>query len=84
MNSLKFLPDKNGESATATIEFDSKEDVLAAQTKNMKSFEGRDIQVEICSGTTLYVTNYPAAADEAWLRECFEKVRLAVQNPLSC
>lgn len=81
MNSLKFLPDKNEESATVTIEFDSKEDVLAAQTKNMKSFEGRDIQVEICNRTTLYVTNYPAAADEAWLRERFEKVRLPIQDP---
>jgi len=81
MNSMKFLPDKNGESATATIEFDSKEDVLAAQTKNMKSFEGRDIQVRINSGTTLYVTNYPAAADEVWLRERFEKVSRSIQSP---
>ena len=74
INSLKFLPDRNGESATATIEFDSKEDVLTAQTKDMKNFGGRDIQVQVGSGSTLYVTNYPPAADEAWLRQRFEQV----------
>ena len=40
----------------------------------MKSFDGRDIEVQVGSGTTLYVTNYPPAADEVWLREQFGKV----------
>lgn len=76
INSLKLLPDDNGESATATIEFESKEDILTAETKDMKNFGGRDIQVQVGSGTTLYVTNYPPAADEAWLRQYFEQVSL--------
>lgn len=70
------MPDSNGESATATIEFESKEDLLSAQTKDMKSFDGRDIQVQVGSGTTLYVTNYPPASDETWIRQQFEKVSL--------
>ena len=74
INSLKFLPDGNGESATATIEFESKEDVIAAQTKDMKEFGGREIQIQVGGGTTLYVTNYPPAADEGWLREQFQEV----------
>ena len=74
INSLKLLPDRNGDSATATIEFESKEDVLTAQTKDMKSFGGRDIQVQVGSGSTLYVTNYPPATDEGWLRQRFEQV----------
>ena len=83
INSLKIVPDRNGDSASATIEFDSKEDVLTAQTKDMRSFDGRDIQVEVGSGTTLYVTNYPPTADEAWLRKRFEKVSYSIQNPIS-
>ena len=71
---MKFLPDGNGESATATIEFESKEDVLTAQTKDMKNFGGRDIQVQVGGGSTLYVTNYPPTADEGWLRQRFESV----------
>lgn len=40
----------------------------------MKTFDGRDIHVEVGGGTTLYVTNYPPAADDAWLRSHFSTV----------
>lgn len=73
INSLKFMPEVDGRSATASIEFDSKEDVLTAQTKDMKTFDDRAIEVQISSGSTLYVCNFPPVADEAWIREKFKK-----------
>ena len=57
--------------ATATLEFESPEDSLSAQTKSMKTFDDKPIEVQIGSGTLLWVTNYPAAADEAYLRQLF-------------
>ena len=72
INSLKLLPEQDGESCTATIEFESKEDVLAAQTKDMKTFDGKSIDVQISTGTTLFVTNFPPTADEAYIREKFD------------
>ena len=51
----------------------------------MKNFDGRDIDVQVGSDTTLYVTNYPPAADEVWLREQFGKVSSTtkfLQTPL--
>ncbi|KAH0556858.1 hypothetical protein GP486_005352, partial [Trichoglossum hirsutum] len=75
INSIKLVPDGDGESATATIEFDSKEDVLAAQTRSMKKFGGNEIEVHVGTGSTLYVTNYPPTADEAYIRDLFKDVR---------
>jgi hypothetical protein len=69
------VPGGDGDSATATIEFDSKEDVLTAQTRNMKRFGGNEIEVHVGTGSTLYVTNYPPAADEAYIRDLFKDVR---------
>lgn len=71
---MKLLPEDGGASATATIEFDSKEDVLSAQTKDMKSFDGNAIEVQVGTGSTLFVANYPPTADEAYIRDIFAKV----------
>lgn len=68
------LVKENDETATATIEFGSKEDVLAAQTKAMKPFEGQEIVIQEGTGTTLWVTNYPPEADEAYIRKLFDEV----------
>lgn len=73
IHSLKLMPESDGQSATASIEFDSKEDVLTAQTKDMKTFDDRAIEVQIGSGSTLYVCNFPPVADEAWIREKFQE-----------
>lgn len=59
---------------TATIEFDSKEDVLTAQTKDMKSFDGTPIEIQVGTGLTLFVTNFPPTADEDFIRQKFAKV----------
>lgn len=68
---LRLTPDTTGDSATATIEFDSKEDVLSAQTRDMKTFEGRTIEVQVGTGSTLFVTNFPPTADETYIRDLF-------------
>lgn len=57
--------------AYATIEFGSQDDVVVAQTKNLKSLEGREVEIQAGSGTTLWVTNYPPEADEKYIRELF-------------
>lgn len=69
------MPEADGRSATASIEFDSKEDALAARTKDMKTLDDRAIEVQIGSGSTVYVCNFPPVADEAWIRKKFETVR---------
>ncbi|SLM41222.1 RNA recognition motif domain [Lasallia pustulata] len=73
INSLKLLREEDGLSVSATIEFDSAEDILAAQTKDMKTFDGQSIEVQVGGGSTLFVTNFPPTADETYIREMFQK-----------
>ena len=62
------------ETTTATIEFESKEDVLTAQTRDLKTFEGQTIEVQVGTGSTLFVTNFPPTADEEYIRSLFKQV----------
>lgn len=78
---LQLVGDDNAETLTATIEFGSKEDVLTAQTKSMKPFEGHPIEIQVGTGTTLWVTNYPPEADDAFFRNLFEEVSIRPINP---
>ncbi|KAI9800664.1 MAG: hypothetical protein M1825_003986 [Sarcosagium campestre] len=71
IHSMKLIQTDDGSSATATIELDTKEDVLAAQTKDMKTFGDRAIQVQVGTGSTVFVANFPPAADEAFIRHLF-------------
>lgn len=73
---VQLVQEEKDKSTTATIEFGTKDDVLAAQTKSMKPFEGQDIEIQTGTGTTLWVTNYPPEADEGYLRKLFEEVRV--------
>ncbi|KNG48511.1 pre-mrna splicing factor [Stemphylium lycopersici] len=59
------------DSLTAIVEFETSEEADYALTKEAKGFEGYNISIERGQSTTLYVTNYPAHADEAWLRKLF-------------
>ena len=59
--------------AAATVEFASTNDVLTAQTKDMKRFGDKAIDVKVGTGTTLWVTNYPRHADEEYVRDLFGK-----------
>jgi squamous cell carcinoma antigen recognized by T-cells 3 len=67
---------------TATVEFDTKEDALFAQTKVTRPFDGNTIDIEFSVGTTLWVTNYPPIADEQYIRDLFKDVSLPTTNPL--
>lgn len=80
INSLKLIPENDDESLTATIEFESTEDVLAAQTKDMKYLGGQAIEVQVGTGTTIFVTNFPPTADESYIRDLFKEV---CSNPCS-
>jgi RNA recognition motif-containing protein len=59
------------DSVTAIVEFESPEEADYALTKEAKGFEGHVISIERGQSTTLYVTNYPTHADEAYLRNLF-------------
>lgn len=63
-------------SEVAVIEFETKEDALAALTRDQKRFNDTDniIDVQVGSKTTLWITNYPPTADEDYLRNLFSKV----------
>lgn len=74
---LQITQEPANETATATIEFTEKQDVLAAQTKSMKPFEGQSIEIQSGSATTLWVTNYPPEADEGYIRQLFKDVSAA-------
>jgi RNA recognition motif-containing protein len=59
------------DSITAIVEFETPEEADYALSKEAKGFEGHNISIERGQSTTLYVTNYPASADEAYLRKLF-------------
>jgi RNA recognition motif-containing protein len=67
INSLKLL-DK-----TAVIEFNEKEEAIFAQSRDGKDLDGSVITVQLGTGSILWVTNFPPAADEGFIRDLFEK-----------
>ena len=73
INSLKIVPEAEKKTTTATIEFESLMDVLSAQTKDMKSIDGHEIEVQVGAGSTLYVTNFPPVAGEDYIRSLFQE-----------
>jgi RNA recognition motif-containing protein len=68
-----FLPSEQ-DFTTAIVEFDSKEDAATALTRDQKRIDGQTVDVEIGSGSTVYVTNFPPTADEAHIRTLFGEV----------
>jgi RNA recognition motif-containing protein len=63
----------------AVIEFETKEDALAAVTRDQKKFEAGDvISVSMGAETTLWITNIPPMADEEYFRNLFSKVGATV------
>jgi RNA recognition motif-containing protein len=59
------------DSLTAVVEFETPDEADYALSKEAKGFDGHAISIERGESTTLYVTNYPAHADEAYLRKLF-------------
>jgi squamous cell carcinoma antigen recognized by T-cells 3 len=64
VRSIRRLPDSD----SAIIEFESSEEAEYALSRNEQTFEGAVISVVLNTESTLYITNYPAAADEAYVR----------------
>jgi RNA recognition motif-containing protein len=70
VRNLTLKPEQN--SVTAIVEFETAEEAEYALSKEAKGFKGHNISIERGASTTLYVTNYPAHADEVYLRKHFE------------
>ena len=70
INSLKLVH-QNG--VSAAIEFDEKEAALFGQSRNGRDFEGRPLEVQLGSGSTVFVSNYPPTADELYIRNLFDR-----------
>ncbi|EPQ51022.1 hypothetical protein GLOTRDRAFT_66218 [Gloeophyllum trabeum ATCC 11539] len=63
------LPD----AVVATVEFSERESVPAALTKDKKRIREQEIAVNMAWQSTLYVTNFPEKADDAFIRDIFGK-----------
>ncbi len=59
------------DSLTAIVEFETPQEADYALTKEAKGFNGHSISIERGQQTTLYVANYPAHADESYLRKLY-------------
>ncbi|KAK3626817.1 Splicing factor [Elasticomyces elasticus] len=70
--SINILQDQSNDSASATVEFETAEDVLTAKTRNGKDLNGREVRINSGSQNTLYVANYPAEYDDASIRGLFD------------
>ena len=66
------LINESDNTVTATMEFETHEDVLAARSRDGKEIEGSEIHIHSGSQSTLYVANYPADFDEVKIRELFD------------
>ncbi|PYI08780.1 pre-mRNA splicing factor [Aspergillus sclerotiicarbonarius CBS 121057] len=73
INSVKMLSSEDGKSETAIIEFNSKDEAVVAQTRDQKIIDEHTIEVQFGSGSTLFVTNFPATADEQYIRDQFRE-----------
>lgn len=60
-------------SLVATVEFMDRDSVPAALTKDKKRIHETEIAVHLAWQSTLYVTNFPEKADDAFIRDIFGK-----------
>ncbi|KAF2449974.1 hypothetical protein P171DRAFT_351254 [Karstenula rhodostoma CBS 690.94] len=69
VRNVTMKPEKD--SMSSIVEFESPEEADYALTKQAKGFEGHEITINRGQNTTLYVANYPAHADEPYIRKLF-------------
>lgn len=69
VRNVTMKPEKD--SMVAIVEFETAEEADYALTKEARGFEGHDIVIKRGQSTTLYVANYPAHADEVFIRTLF-------------
>lgn len=62
---LKLLHDDEN---SVVLEFEDAEAALYALSRDGREFDGSILSVMLNTGSTVFITNYPAAADEIWIR----------------
>ncbi|KAH9820103.1 hypothetical protein DFH28DRAFT_1052402 [Melampsora americana] len=61
----------DADNTVATVEFQEKESVLPAQTKDKKQLLDVEVSVTLAWRSTLYVTNFPEDGNDEWIRSKF-------------
>lgn len=72
LNNVTLRTEADNQSATGMAEFSTYDEAQSALLRDGKFFGDRQIRVTPGTGLTLYVTNYPPTADEAYLRDLFK------------
>jgi RNA recognition motif-containing protein len=72
VNSMTLKTEADKLSTTALIEFRTPEDVQSALLRDGKYFVDKQIEVTPGTGLTIFVTNFPPTADDAYLRKLFK------------
>jgi squamous cell carcinoma antigen recognized by T-cells 3 len=72
INSMTLKTEADKLSTTALIEFRTPEDVQSALLRDGKYFVDKQIEVTPGTGLTIFVTNFPPTADDAYLRKLFK------------
>ncbi|PHH85706.1 hypothetical protein CDD83_51 [Cordyceps sp. RAO-2017] len=71
-NVTALVREKDGRSSTALIEFSSPDEAQSALLRDGKYFGQSQLKVQSGHDLTVYVANYPPAADEAFIRKLFK------------
>ncbi|GAM85781.1 hypothetical protein ANO11243_037890 [Dothideomycetidae sp. 11243] len=70
--SINIVVDEQNPTATATVEFETHDDVLAAKTRDAKKIDDHEIHIQAGILSTLYVTNYPPSWAEDEIQTLFK------------
>lgn len=60
------------EENSVIVEFEDADAANFALSRDGRDFQGAELSVVLNTGSTLYVTNYPASADESYIRNLFK------------
>ncbi|KAF4999721.1 hypothetical protein FGRMN_2286 [Fusarium graminum] len=71
-NITALMRDENTDSATALIEFRTPEEAQSALLRDGKYFGQSQLTVESGHDLTVYIANYPPAADQKYIRDIFQ------------
>ncbi|KAI1178027.1 putative pre-mRNA splicing factor [Nemania sp. FL0916] len=72
VNNLILHSEADGKSSTALIEFRSPEEADSALLRDQKYFQQSQLSVRPGTRLTVFVSNYPPTADEAYIRRLFQ------------
>lgn len=73
---MKILSEKTPDTVAAVVEFETKDDAQSALTRDQKRLGENIVDVQLYTNSTLWVTNFPATADDEYIRSLFGKVRI--------